>query len=577
MNSLTEFQSNQDVGLRNTAAKARSFTAALLILVSGTAFSASIPVPNGDLSSPANFGQVGGGAIGGSGSSPIGSGPWSGSYQGALGLLAPPTLTITAGNASISGLLGINALGIVNNSGYFAVGSTTPFAANRRYTVGVDVDAGGLLGVGALTSGNVGVAITRSGTRLASSATSSNVTLQLITGNSYHLQMTYDTTATVSGNVGIDVFAEPGGLLTAALLPTVNFSNVTLDQRLINQVPASTVDVSSGPHNPVVATVLAGPLSVKVLDAQGDLIAGVPVTWTAPTTGPSATLSPTMTLTDASGIGSVTATANTIAGAYQIAATVSGVSPSTMFDMTNVAGTPSAMSVLTGPVQQAHVNQPFATPLKIKITDAFGNVNQAVTATFTVPATGASAILSATSIQTGTDGTAQITASANGLVGAYAITAQVSGTSANASFSFTNLVPAGVSSKPAGKPEQHGEVNQAFACTLVVRIADQADNPMPGLAVDFIAPGSGPSSMLQSGASTGLSLRVLTDADGLAWVNPTANEIMGNYDVIAQLAYSINVPMVFSMKNMAPGDPQYFSGFDGPCLAPGALEDTAAE
>ena len=578
MKNLNGDQFVQRARTRIVSKRWYTFMAGLLtFLVSTSAFSVSMPVPNGDFMAPGNVGQVGGGALGGSGSSPIGTGPWSGSYQGALALLAPPTLTITAGNASISGLLGVNALGIVNNGAHFSVDSGLPYGPDRRYVVAADVDVGGLLDMGALTSGNAGIAITRAGTRLASSTTSSNISLQLIAGNRYRLQLTYDTASTVSGNVGINLFAEPSGLLTAALFPTVNFSNVTLENRLLNQVPTSSVGVNSGPFNPVVDTVVSPALAVKVLDAQGDPISGIPVTWSAPSTGASATFSGATTFTDPTGVATVTATANTIAGSYQITATVSGVTPSTAFDMTNVAGAPSAMSVLIGPVQQARVNEPFALPLKVKVVDAFGNANQGVTATFTVPSTGASAILSGTTIATGADGTAQVTATANGLVGTYAITAQVSGTSANASFSFTNLLPASIVSNPAGQPSQHGEINQAFSCALVVRVADQIGNPMPGLAVDFIAPGSGPSSMLQSGASTGLSLRVMTDADGLAWVNSTANEIMGNYDVVAQLAFSTTSPIIFSMRNMAVGDPQFFAGFDGPCLAPGALEDTSRQ
>ena len=552
----------------------KSALAGILMFFTVAAYSASLPVPNGDFTAAGNFGAIGGGV--GSGSASIGTGPWSGSYQGILGLLAPPTLSITSGKATITGLLGVNAVGVVNNGGYFFVNSTTPYAPNRRYTVGVDVDAGRVLDVGILTSGNAGIAITRAGTRLASSAISSNVTLALLSGNSYRLQLTYETAGAVSGNIGVDLFAEPGALLTAALAQSVSFSNVTLDNRLINQVPAATVGVSSGPFNPVVGTVLAGPLSVKVLDAQGDPIAGIPVTWTAPTTGPSATLSPTVTVTDASGIGSVTATANTIAGSYQITATVSGVTPSTTFDMTNVAGTPANVSVLIGPVQQAQVNQPFALPLKVKITDSFGNPNQGVMASFSAPSAGASAILSTTSVQTATDGTAQVTATANGIAGIYAITAQVNGTSASASFSFTNLLPSTTMPGQVGEPEQHADVNQAFVCSLVVRVTDQG-SPVPGLAVDFTAPGSGPSSLLQNGTATGLSLRVLTDVDGLAWVNPIANGIAGQYSVIAQLVFSTSAPITFTMKNLAAGDSQFFTGFDGACIASGTLDELATQ
>ena len=62
---------------------------------------APIGIANGNFSDPANNGSIGGGLVGGSGSATIGSGPWSGSYAGALGLLAPPLLTIASGKAQI--------------------------------------------------------------------------------------------------------------------------------------------------------------------------------------------------------------------------------------------------------------------------------------------------------------------------------------------------------------------------------------------------------------------------------------------------------------------------------------------
>ncbi|HXD50872.1 MAG TPA: hypothetical protein VN689_03200, partial [Burkholderiales bacterium] len=103
--------------------------AAATLLSGMSCLAAPIPVPNGDFSNPANNGSVGGGVIGGSGSAAIGSGPWHGTYAGIAGLLAPPSLSIGSGRATIGGLAGVNVLGIVDNSGYFSQDFGIPLAA----------------------------------------------------------------------------------------------------------------------------------------------------------------------------------------------------------------------------------------------------------------------------------------------------------------------------------------------------------------------------------------------------------------------------------------------------------------
>src|SRR5690606_32087606 len=100
---------------RGTALPAATMAGASCLL-GGFAQAANVPVPNGDFSSSGNVGSIGGGVLGASGTDvAIGSGPWKGTYFGVLGLLAPPTLSITPGEARIGGLLGVNVLGIVNN------------------------------------------------------------------------------------------------------------------------------------------------------------------------------------------------------------------------------------------------------------------------------------------------------------------------------------------------------------------------------------------------------------------------------------------------------------------------------
>src|ERR1700749_797682 len=146
----------------------RSLAAVAALAFGSAAMAAPITVPNGDFSDSFNNGQVGGGLLGGSGSSLIGNGPWSGTYQGVATLLAPPLLTIGSGHASISGLAGVNVGSIVDNSGYFSQTLSAPYTSNRHYVMSATLDAGVPLNVGILNSGNAGLALMRGTTELAS-------------------------------------------------------------------------------------------------------------------------------------------------------------------------------------------------------------------------------------------------------------------------------------------------------------------------------------------------------------------------------------------------------------------------
>ncbi len=194
------------------------------------AHATTIPVPDGDFSSAASYGSIGGGLLNPSGSAVIGSGPWTGTYSGALGVLAPPTLTINSTGATISGIAGINALGIVDNGGSFSQTlSGQTYAANTTYTLTADVNASTPLGAALLQSSGVGIALTANGT-VVSSTTSTPGIVSLLSGTNYQVQLTFQTGASApSGNIGIQLFDQPGGLLTANLLSSVTFSNVTLN------------------------------------------------------------------------------------------------------------------------------------------------------------------------------------------------------------------------------------------------------------------------------------------------------------------------------------------------------------
>jgi len=526
----------------------RSFGTALLLGLCAQVQAGPIAVPNGDFSNPANFGTVGGGLIGGSGSAPIGTGPWNGAWYGVAGLLAPPSLTIEQGKASVGGLAGVNVLGLVNNGGSFQQALATPWQANRHYTLSADVTPSGLLDLGLLHSGNVGLALAAGSGRVASTATSSSVTLDLLGGSTYRLKLEYDTGPTVSGNIGIHLFTEPSGLLSASLLSSIAFSNVTLSSHMLNQVPTSLVAVDASPRSATVGAPVTPPLAIQVLDAEGDPIEGVTVTFTVPSSGPSATVAPNPATTDESGVAQVTTTANTIAGSYQIVANVSGVATPLVFDMTNLPGPAAGFGGVTGNAQSGAVGGPFTSPVGLQVVDAYGNPVPGVPVTYTAPSSGASSgfpTANTITVPTGPDGRADVTPVANTIAGSYQIVATAPGVDPIA-FDMTNLPgPAAGFGNVTGNA-QSGVVADPFASPVGLQVVDAYGNPVPGVPVTYTAPPSGAS----AGFPTDHAVTVQTGPDGRADVTPVANTIAGSYQIVATTP-GVSTPQVFDMTNRA--------------------------
>ena len=200
-----------------------------------------IPIPNGDFSDSANNGSIGGGAIGGTGSNiTIGAGPWTGTYSGVAGLLAPPTLTIGTGSGTISGLAGAGVVTTFDNSAFFFQTLAVGFTANTTYTLTADITSTQTLTLSLLTTANAGIAITGASGILASTATSSpsQIGLTPISSTTTQVTLQYTTGAVApTGSIGIELFALPNGVLNGDLLHTISFDNVTLDE--IPAVPES--------------------------------------------------------------------------------------------------------------------------------------------------------------------------------------------------------------------------------------------------------------------------------------------------------------------------------------------------
>ena len=225
-------------------------------------------------------------------------------------------------------------------------------------------------------------------------------------GNSSLVYSTYIGSATLELNptlgLGIAVDSDQNvwltGQTTSSTFPTTSGalqSSCTLDSSspsycddyafvtefaTATTVPAATITpVSGSGQSAAIGSEFANPLAVKVTDASGNPVSGATVTFTGPSSGAGATLSSATATTDSNGNARVTATANGIAGgtAYQVSASVSGVSTPATFSLTNtqaattIAVTPSTLSLVYG--QPVTVNAAIS-PASVLTSNPTGSV-----------------------------------------------------------------------------------------------------------------------------------------------------------------------------------------------------------
>jgi uncharacterized protein (TIGR03437 family) len=174
-------------------------------------------------------------------------------------------------------------------------------------------------------------------------------------------------------------------------------------------------------------------LLVQVSDAFGNLLGGVPVTWSVVTPG-TVTLSSVSSATDASGNASALATLGNIAGTAQVKVTAG--SASTTFTLTvNIPS--AAIQKVSGDGQTTLISTAFTSPLVVKVVDASGSPVQGATVTFTV--TSGSASLGSSSAPTGANGQASTNVTAGPNAGTIIVTAATSTFSTN--FTLTSRLP----------------------------------------------------------------------------------------------------------------------------------------
>jgi len=243
---------------------------------------------------------------------------------------------------------------------------------------------------------------------------------------------------------------QPGTYAVTASVAGVS-APATFNLTNLPGAPASIAATAGTPQSATVLTNFGATLQVTVKDAGNNLLSGVNVTFTAPSTGAGASFSGSSTTTaisNASGVATAPAlTANGQAGAYAVTASVAGVSAPATFNLTNLTGAPASVTATAGTPQSATVLTNFGAALQVMVKDAGNNLLGGVNVTFTAPASGPGASFGGSAATTAaTNGAGVATApalTANNAIGSYTVTATIAGLSASAGFTLTNTAPLG--------------------------------------------------------------------------------------------------------------------------------------
>ncbi|MET4576810.1 FG-GAP-like repeat-containing protein [Ottowia thiooxydans] len=201
--------------------------------------------------------------------------------------------------------------------------------------------------------------------------------------------------------------------------------------KLSNSAPAGAAaaidfDVST-PQWAYVTQPFSGPITAHVQDFFGNPVQGATVIFAITpdaASGATASFSALTAVTNSAGDAQVSATANGFVGTYSVKASVQGsalVSPQSHL-LRNIADLPKFMTAASGTPQSTPINTTFGQKLRVKVTGWDGSVTPQVRVYFLASG---GAVLSSESALADANGFAEVTATADGTVGSYQVSAVV--------------------------------------------------------------------------------------------------------------------------------------------------------
>jgi len=262
------------------------------------------------------------------------------------------------------------------------------------------------------------------------------------------------------------------------------------------------VMVSGDGQQGTAGTTLGEPLVVEVTDAFGNPIPGTRINWTVEGGG---SVNDVSTLTNDQGRSSVLRTLGPASGVQTTTASSEGLAGSpVIFTHTATAGNPSNVRIVSGNEQVALPGTTLPELLVVEVVDGSGNAVVGAAVTWVVTAGGGS--LAPPTGTTDENGRASTSWTLGPGTGANAAQAVVSGVG-QATFTATASAGDPADLRIVSGDQQQGQAGTRLANPLVVVVVDDADNPVPGVTVNW---------RVESGAGSVTPRTSTTDGSGRA-------------------------------------------------------------
>jgi uncharacterized repeat protein (TIGR01451 family) len=353
----------------------------------------------------------------------------------------------------------------------------------------------------------------------------------VVTGASGYVTAARDAgSGTLQGNLTIPVV---NGVATFTNLSHLVATNITIDFASGSLTPATStvVAVSAGAANHLVrvqgdnqtntvASLLPVNPTVRVVDAYGNPVSGVTVTFAVQTGGGST--GSTNVVTDSDGLAATTYRLGTTAGSgnntLQASATVSGSPSSVSFTESALAGTATHLAIHTEPSATATAGVNFAQEPVIWVVDAYGNLVTNATGIVTATRNAGSGTLQGTTVATIVNGVATFTDLHHNVAG------DITLNFASGSFATVTSTPVTIQAAAADHlvlvqgNNQTATVATAVDINPTVRVVDAFGNPVSGTGVSFA---------VQTGGGHVGTATVISDTNGLAATSYALGTVAG--------------------------------------------------
>jgi hypothetical protein len=307
---------------------------------------------------------------------------------------------------------------------------------------------------------------------------------------------------------------------------------------------ASVVLVSGDGQTGTPGATLADPLVVQLVDSAGNGVAGRVVSWVV--AGGGGATSPERGATDESGLARARWQLGPAAGINTLAAVVQDVG-AVGFSATAVTaggGEPSASQSTVSAEPSSILAGGGVATITVTVRDAAGD--PVAGATVTLDATGAGNTLTQPAAATGSDGVAT-GALESDAPGTKVVSATVNGTvqlDATVEIAVTSTPPGIVMTVLEGDG-QSAPAGGAVAVRPAVRVTDENEQPVSGVAVSFVVTGGG--GRVDGGAQT-------TDDNGVARVGGwTLGDTPGTNTLEARAPAASGSPLVFTAEGTGSG------------------------